>query len=155
MNTKNKEIERVQRGSDVRGRRAKKDRKEAKGAGAYRMHGIVSLTRPRFRRLCKSVCVYALCAAQDLAEIEKEKGDGDYETIYEQTDGTSTPPSPVKSSDRVTRIYACATMWHETKEEMIDFLKSILRLDDDQCARKLAQKTIKIVDPDYYEFESN
>lgn len=91
---------------------------------------------------------------QDLAEIEKEKGDGDYETIYEQTDGPTTPPSTVKSSDHVTRIYACATMWHENKEEMMEFLKSILRLDEDQCARRVAQKYLKVVDPDYYEFES-
>ncbi|XP_043525699.1 chitin synthase chs-2 isoform X4 [Frieseomelitta varia] len=92
---------------------------------------------------------------EDLAEIEKEKGDGDYETIYEQTDGSTTPPSAVKSSDHVTRIYACATMWHENKEEMMEFLKSILRLDEDQCARRVAQKYLKVVDPDYYEFETH
>lgn len=92
---------------------------------------------------------------EDLAEIEKEKGDGDYETIYEQTDGTTTPPSTVRSSDHVTRIYACATMWHENKEEMMEFLKSILRLDEDQCARRVAQKYLKVVDPDYYEFETH
>ncbi|XP_017793316.1 PREDICTED: uncharacterized protein LOC108575110 isoform X2 [Habropoda laboriosa] len=92
---------------------------------------------------------------EDLAEIEKEKGDGDYETIYEQTDGTSTPPTAVKSSDHVTRIYACATMWHENKEEMVEFLKSILRLDEDQSARRVAQKYLKVVDPDYYEFETH
>ncbi|KAK2583486.1 hypothetical protein KPH14_009451 [Odynerus spinipes] len=92
---------------------------------------------------------------EDLAEIEKEKGDGDYETIYEQTDGSTTPPSAVKSSDHVTRIYACATMWHENKEEMIEFLKSILRLDEDQSARRVAQKYLKVVDPDYYEFETH
>ncbi|XP_057328109.1 chitin synthase chs-2 isoform X1 [Microplitis mediator] len=92
---------------------------------------------------------------EDLAEIEREKGDGDYETIYEQTDGSTTPPSAVKSSDHVTRIYACATMWHENKEEMIEFLKSILRLDEDQCARRVAQKYLKVVDPDYYEFETH
>uniref|UniRef100_A0A0C9RWL3 chitin synthase n=1 Tax=Fopius arisanus TaxID=64838 RepID=A0A0C9RWL3_9HYME len=92
---------------------------------------------------------------EDLAEIEREKGDGDYETIYEQTDGSTTPPSAVKNSDHVTRIYACATMWHENKEEMIEFLKSILRLDEDQCARRTAQKYLKVVDPDYYEFETH
>lgn len=90
-----------------------------------------------------------------LVEIDREKGDGDYETIYEQTDGSTTPPSAVKNSDHVTRIYACATMWHETKEEMIEFLKSILRLDEDQSARRTAQKYLKVVDPDYYEFETH
>lgn len=33
-------------------------------------------------------------------------------------------------------------------------LKSILRMDEDQCARRVAQKYLRVVDPDYYEFES-
>lgn len=45
-------------------------------------------------------------------------------------------------------------MWHETRDEMMEFLKSILRLDEDQCARRVAQKYLRVVDPDYYEFES-
>jgi len=67
----------------------------------------------------------------------------------------------------VVKIYACATMWHESAKEMTCMLKSIfrfhcainvlksnqLRLDDDQCARRNAQKYLRIVDPDYYEFE--
>lgn len=89
-----------------------------------------------------------------MAEIEKEKGDEYYETISVHTDG-STPHKPsIKNSDHITRIYACATMWHETKDEMMEFLKSIMRLDEDQCARRVAQKYLRVVDPDYYEFES-
>ena len=45
-------------------------------------------------------------------------------------------------------------MWHETQDEMMEMLKSILRMDEDQCARRVAQKYLRVVDPDYYEFES-
>ncbi|XP_038211591.1 chitin synthase chs-2 isoform X1 [Zerene cesonia] len=92
---------------------------------------------------------------EDLAEIEKEKGDEYYETISVHTDNTGSSPKTVKSSDSITRIYACATMWHETRDEMMEFLKSILRLDEDQCARRVAQKYLRVVDPDYYEFETH
>lgn len=91
---------------------------------------------------------------QDLAELEKGV-DEYYETISIHTDASgSTPGKSVKSSDYITRIYACCTMWHETKEEMMEMLKSILRMDEDQCARRVAQKYLRVVDPDYYEFES-
>ncbi|XP_065368049.1 chitin synthase chs-2 isoform X1 [Calliphora vicina] len=93
---------------------------------------------------------------EDLSEIEKEKGDEYYETISVHTDGSAIQSKPtIKSSDHITRIYSCCTMWHETKDEMIEFLKSIMRMDEDQCARRVAQKYLRIVDPDYYEFETH
>lgn len=49
-------------------------------------------------------------------------------------------------------------MWHETKEELMEFLKSILRLDEDQCARRMAMKYIQLnkddIDKEYYDLES-
>lgn len=77
------------------------------------------------------------------------------------------------SADAITKIYACATMWHETTTEMTCMLKSIFRMDEDQCARRNAQKYLKVgpsfmhvppflgidslqvIDPDYYEFEAH
>ncbi|VDD93431.1 unnamed protein product, partial [Enterobius vermicularis] len=59
------------------------------------------------------------------------------------------------SADAVTKIYACATMWHESALEMTCMLKSLFRLDEDQCARRNAQKYLKVIDPDYYEFEAH
>lgn len=80
-----------------------------------------------------------------------------YETISIHTESsgnqTSRPTSTIKTSDHIIRIYACATMWHETTEEMIQMFKSVMRMDEDQSARRNAQKYLRIVDPDYYEFE--
>lgn len=36
----------------------------------------------------------------------------------------------------------------------MEIVKSILRMDEDQCARRVAQKYLRVVDPDYYEYES-
>lgn len=45
-------------------------------------------------------------------------------------------------------------MWHETKEEMVAFLKSIVRMDEDQCARKIARNYLHFKKDFYYEIES-
>jgi chitin synthase len=64
----------------------------------------------------------------------------------------------VCARDHIPQVFVCATMWHETKEELIEFLKSILRLDEDQCARRMAQKYLQIdkneIDSEYYDLES-
>ncbi len=50
--------------------------------------------------------------------------------------------------------YICKR-WHETETEMLQLLKSIMRLDIDQSARRKAQEYFGIRDPDYYEYEGH
>jgi len=78
-----------------------------------------------------------------------------YETISIHTESSQQATAKTKTSDSITRIYACATMWHETKSEMMEMMKSLFRMDEDQSARRVAQKYLKVVDPDYYEFETH
>ncbi|KAH7718856.1 chitin synthase 1 [Aphelenchoides avenae] len=107
--------------------------------------------------------------AEDL-ELESE----DFSQTYEAVGLGDLPKSPpsvcsitsskaeaglirdiASAADSITKIYVCATMWHETALEMMCMLKSIFRMDEDQCARRNAQKYLKVIDPDYYEFEAH
>ncbi|KAL3866223.1 hypothetical protein ACJMK2_043545 [Sinanodonta woodiana] len=53
----------------------------------------------------------------------------------------------------IPQVYVCATMWHETRQEMTQLLKSLFRLDYGHCASRLAQDKFGIKDPDFYELE--
>ncbi|XP_063241844.1 chitin synthase chs-2-like [Bacillus rossius redtenbacheri] len=101
---------------------------------------------------------------EDLGEISKENDMLDDDEIMDEEHAvksnvefmTQTLQSPhVKPMDYVTRLYACATMWHETYDEMTCMIKSLLRLDVDQAIRKFLQKDLDLVDPNYYEFETH
>jgi chitin synthase len=63
----------------------------------------------------------------------------------------------ITARDKIPQIFVCATMWHETMEELMEFLKSLLRLDEDQCARRMAMKYIQLnkneIDSEYYDLE--
>ncbi|XP_002048317.3 chitin synthase chs-2 [Drosophila virilis] len=63
----------------------------------------------------------------------------------------------IQEQDKIPQLIVCATMWHETEEEMIEFLKSIVRLDEDQCARRMAKTHLNggKADDEYYELETN
>ncbi|KAF4523723.1 hypothetical protein B566_EDAN011587 [Ephemera danica] len=63
------------------------------------------------------------------------------------------------SNDAVPHVKACATMWHENREEMIEMLKSVMRMDAEQFARKtVREKFYDVNDPrrnkDYFEYEN-
>ena len=76
-----------------------------------------------------------------------------YETISSKSSQQTT--AKAKSTDRITRIYACATMWHENKNEMMEMVKSLFRMDKDQSGRRENGQYSSVVDPDFYEFESH
>ncbi|KAJ8307221.1 hypothetical protein KUTeg_015305 [Tegillarca granosa] len=54
-------------------------------------------------------------------------------------------------------IYACATMWHENRQEMVQIMKSLYRMDKDQFTRKqalqMADKDTDLSELEYYNFE--
>jgi len=74
---------------------------------------------------------------------------------YQYVEEIEPGSEEVRDADHIKRVYACATMWHETPDEMMTMLKSVLRMDEDQSARRLAQKYFEVVDPDYYELEGD
>ena len=71
---------------------------------------------------------------QDLEDKEKEE-DADFKADYDGFFAGMNGKSTVKATDHVTKIYACATMWHESKGEMMEMLKSLYRVDSDYSAR--------------------
>ena len=78
-------------------------------------------------------------------------------TANEETDSNASiesDDSKLKKDVNIV-IYSCATMWHETETEMLQLLKSIMRLDIDQSARRKAQEYFGIKDPDFYEYEGH
>nr|KAG5697370.1 hypothetical protein BaRGS_004096 [Batillaria attramentaria] len=74
---------------------------------------------------------------------------------YVGDDYTSEDEEDRKENSDVTTpmVYVCATMWHETRREMTQLLKSLFRLDYVHCASKLAQDKFRIRDPDYFDLE--
>ncbi|KAK3584473.1 hypothetical protein CHS0354_005276 [Potamilus streckersoni] len=61
-----------------------------------------------------------------------------------------------KAQDRIPpMIYACATMWHETRREMVQLLKSLFRMDKDQSLRRHAEIISGKLDRDYYDYEAH
>ncbi|CAL7946040.1 unnamed protein product [Xylocopa violacea] len=88
-----------------------------------------------------------------------KRRDESYHVVREDDSNSITEFETISSKNiqnySITQIYACATMWHEDKEEMNQLIGSILRLDKDQCAMKVTQEYYKICIKDYYELETH
>uniref|UniRef100_A0A8W8N3N0 Myosin motor domain-containing protein n=1 Tax=Magallana gigas TaxID=29159 RepID=A0A8W8N3N0_MAGGI len=101
---------------------------------------------------------YTVCKLQMQRTAAKDSNSGAKDISPNDTEQTDVeniiPPM----------IYACATMWHENRVEMLQLLKSLFRMDKDQFERK--QEFLKrekkettegksLRDTDYYEFEAH
>ncbi|CAC5411436.1 CHS1 [Mytilus coruscus] len=94
-----------------------------------------------------------------LLHSRRHKSKHQFEDTYQDEDSVKT------------KVYICATMWHENRTEMKQILKTLFRLDMDQAARSIAKNDVslsastesvfesrldkKAVMRDYYEFEAH
>ncbi|GAB6030579.1 hypothetical protein CHUAL_007440 [Chamberlinius hualienensis] len=60
-----------------------------------------------------------------------------------------------RHTHNLTRVYACATMWHENVEEMTGFFISILRLDKDRFVVRYKRANFHYINQDYYVLETH
>lgn len=71
---------------------------------------------------------------------------------YEESANITTEET--KGKKYYPKVYACATMWHETPNEMMQILKSIFRMSIEQQIRR-DMKEIEKDDDGYFEFEAH
>merc|ERR1712029_143151 len=60
-----------------------------------------------------------------------------------------------KKDRKIPMIYGCATMWHESSEEIKVCLKSMFKMDDDYCVRHLRAGQKDGIRDDLYEWEGH
>ena len=100
--------------------------------------------------------------AEKTVENSAEEAKGEEDDYYNpQSRGIYRPSSNSsrgsgeKKVKAKRKIYACATMWHETEDEMMEMLKSLFRIDEDWACRTNVQEQFGERDPDYYDWETH
>ena len=89
-------------------------------------------------------------------EVDRIKSqDVNIDTTEDEYDPSLALDSETIARDSVSTIYACATMWHETRVEMLGLMRSLFRMDHDQSSRSATQEELDIVDEDFYIFETH
>ncbi|GAV06231.1 hypothetical protein RvY_16252 [Ramazzottius varieornatus] len=77
-----------------------------------------------------------------------------FSKLIEQNEGPISPRTKAKAKfEKTSHLYTCAFLNGTTDHDVLESLKSILLLDEEQCARRNALKFLIDTDPDYFEME--
>ncbi|XP_055338625.1 chitin synthase chs-2-like [Paramacrobiotus metropolitanus] len=72
-----------------------------------------------------------------------------------ETTQSHGPRSREKKKHNVAHLCICSFFDRQTETDVVETIKSILRVDEEQCARRNALRFLIESDPDYFEFESH
>uniref|UniRef100_H2ZG43 chitin synthase n=1 Tax=Ciona savignyi TaxID=51511 RepID=H2ZG43_CIOSA len=87
---------------------------------------------------------------KEMDKIEKSKNEEGRKSSSRSMRRRSSRRLTMSANHKFTpQLFLCATMWHETEQEMTQILTSLMRLDKDQGSRREKSQT----DPDYYNFQ--
>ncbi|CAJ0568392.1 unnamed protein product, partial [Mesorhabditis spiculigera] len=75
----------------------------------------------------QSLLVFEFALARD----ESKQMKLDFDAIFDES--SERPSSMRYEADKMANVYICATMWHETDNEMRQMFSSILKLDEEQA----------------------
>ena len=75
--------------------------------------------------MCKITC-YVCCRLSDYDSRMDENGE-EHDNVDNNTEDVNDDKFRSPSLRTVPMIYACATMWHENKQEMVQIMKSLFR----------------------------